>query len=352
MENATQLIEKLDSLIKGSSSILLVCHTGADPDALASLIAMQKILSLHYKKEVVTALGERIPKSLSFIPGYSSVVNGSILEFLEKRTPDLFICLDFSQLHMSSKFDAKKIEDFIKKAGIPFVVIDHHPETYKNLDADIYLNLDPTSTSTNLHVIFHEHLGFSILPEIADSLLFGIIADTNRFKYKYGVKSENRILRIAAELSTYSTVSIEEISNALGRMDLGMLKISSAFIENIKFVSDTFAYTSLSEEDIAAKNLDTAKLGGAGQYVANDIISMINTAQRGFIVYPLFVEENTYTVRFRSCNEKFPVNEFAKALGGGGHAQSAAARVKAKNIEEAVEKVLGVLGIEPRTTAL
>jgi len=343
MENATQLIERFDKLIKESSSILLVCHTGADPDALASLIAMQKILTLHYNKNVVTALGEQIPKSLSFIPGYSSVVNGSILEFLEKRTSDLFICLDFSQLHMSSKFDSDKIEDFIKKASIPFVVIDHHPETYKDLDADIYLNLDPTSTSANLHIIFHEILGLPINPEIADPLLFGIVADTNRFNYKYGAKSEARILRIAAELSTYATVSIEEIANSLGRMDLGMLKISSAFIENIKFASDTFAYTSLSEEDIAAKKLDTTKLGGAGLYVANEIISMVNAAQRGFVLYPLYVEENTYTVRFRSCNEKFPVDGFANALGGGGHPQSAAARVKAPTIEGALKTVLRVI---------
>jgi len=340
MDNATQLVQKLDTLIKQSNSILVACHTGADPDALSSILALKAIFEVNYVKNPVTAIGERIPKSLSFIPGYSDAVNGSLLEVLEKDAPDLVVFADFSQPHMASKFDADAIQETIKKARIPMVIIDHHPETYKNEQAELYINLDPTSTATNIYLIFHEILGLPLAPRIADLLLYGIIADTNRFKFKYGAASQAGVLKVASSLLEKSTVSIEDIANELDRLDLGMLKIVSVFVDNIRFFQETFAYTTITEDQLAERNLDSTKLGDAAQYVANLVISSVDTAKQGAVIYPHMLEENTYTVRFRASSEHYPVNRYASALGGGGHPQSAAARVKAGSIEEAVEKVL------------
>ncbi len=343
MENATENITKLDSLIKESSTIMVICHTGADPDAISSLIAMQSILKTHYKKTNVIAVGERIPAGLNFIPGYYDVINGSILEHLEKNGVDLLIALDFSQMHLASKTDSQQIDDYIQKAGIPFVVIDHHPAEYKNEKADLYINVDPTSTASNLHIIFHRELQVPIVPKVADLLLYGIIGDTNRFKYKYGAVSQTTILKIATELLDVSTMSIEQISNSMERFDLKTLPIIAIFMRNTKLLNENFAYTTISEDEMVAEGCETTKLGDSASYVTNILISMVNTAQRGVVIYPHLLEENTYTVRFRSCNEAFPINEFATALGGGGHAQSAAARVKAPSIVEALEKVISVI---------
>lgn len=344
MDNATENIAKLNSLIKQSTTILVVCHTGADPDALSSLIALKTILMGHYGKKNVLAVAERIPASLSFIPGYKEVTNGSIVEALEKNPVDLLICLDFSQMHLASKTDGELIQEYITKSGIPMVIIDHHPESYKNLDADLYLNLDPTSTGSNLHLIFHKGLQFPILPKVADLLLFGIIADTNRFKYKYGAPSQATILHITSEILDHSQLSIEEISNRLERLDSKTLRLIHSIIKNIKFLDETFAYTSISVEEIEQENLEKTKLGDAALYVANSVISMVDTAMRGVVVYPHLLEENTYTARFRSCSPDFPVDIFAKKLlTGGGHPQAAAGRVKATSIEDAVEQVLKVV---------
>lgn len=343
MQNATEMITKLDALIKESTNILITCHTGADPDALSSLIALRSILTTHYKKDKVFAVAERIPASLSFIPGYTEIVNGSILEALKKNGIELIICLDFSQLHLASKLDSAEIEEYIKKAGIPLVIIDHHPEAYQNIDSDVYLNVDPTSTAANLHSIFHNNLHLPILPKVADLLLYGIIADTNRFKYKYGAPSQATILHFAADLLDKSTLSIEEIATSMDRLDLEMLQIAATFTRNTKLLNKTFAYTTISVDDLDRDGLNTKKLGDAGNYMANTLISMIDTAQHGVVIYPHLLEENTYTVRFRSCNPLFPVDKYAKALGGGGHPQSSAARVKAINIEEALKIVLSVV---------
>lgn len=343
MQNATEQTQKLDELLKQSQSILLVCHTGADVDALASLLALKTLLTTFYPSKTVTAVGERIPKSLSFMPSFGEAVNGSVIETITKVSPDLMLFLDFSQIHMASKTEAEQIQETIKKNGIPFVVIDHHPEMYKNMEAELYINLDPTSTATNLHVIFHELLKRDILPSAADLLLYGIIADTNRFKYKYGQESQVQLLMYVSKLLEKATVSIEDIANDLERADLEMMKVVATFILNTRMATDDFAYTSISEDDLAALHLDTTRLGDAAQYMANNMISLIGTAKRGAVIYPHMLEENTFTVRFRSSSEHFPVSNFAKELGGGGHAQSAAARAKAANVEDAVGQVLKII---------
>lgn len=343
MQNATEQAQKLDQLLEQSHSVLLVCHTGADVDALASLLALKTLLTTFYPGKTITAVGERIPKSLSFMPTFGEAINGSVVETVTKVSPDLMIFLDFSQIHMASKTEAEQIQETIKKNGIPFVVIDHHPEMYKNMDAELYINLDPTSTATNLHVVFHELLKRDILPSVADLLLYGIIADTNRFKYKYGQASQVQLLMYVSKLLEKATVSIEDIANDLERADLEMMKIVATFILNTRMATEDFAYTALSEDDLSNNHLDSTRLGDAAQYMANNVISLIGTAKRGAVIYPHVLEENTFTVRFRSSSEHFPVSNFAKELGGGGHAQSAAARVKAASLEAALEAVLAVV---------
>lgn len=340
MENATETVKKLDSLLKQSSNILIVCHTGADPDALSSLVAAKTILVEQYGKSNTLAVGERIPASLAFIPNSKSVTNGSIMDVLIKNPIDLVVCLDFSQWHLISKFDEEKIHEYLNKAGIPIAIVDHHPENHKNIESDVYVNLDPTSTAMNLYLIFHQHLQYQLLPKVTDCLLYGIVADTNRFKYGYGDSSTTKVLRAAADIIDNSELTIEQVANSMERFDNKTLHVIATFMKNIKLHTSDFAYTTLSEEDIAADNLDSTKLGDAALYVSNTIISMVDTAQRGVVIYPHLLEENTYTARFRSSSPDFPIDKFAKELGGGGHPQSGAARIKAQNIQEAAEKVL------------
>lgn len=322
---------------------MIICHTGADPDALSSLAAMKFILYTHYQKKEVLAVGERIPVALSFIPGYSEVTNGSILETLQKNSVDLLICLDFGQLHLSSKLDAGEIKKYLQKAGIPVAIIDHHPAEHKDIEADVYINIDPTSTATNLHLIFHKELGLPIIPKVADSLMYGIIADTNRFKFAYGQHSQAPLLSISAELLAHSTVSIEHIANSMERIELATLKVISVFMKNTELHNKEFAYTLLSNDDLAAYDLDSKKLGDAALYISNLVISLVETATSGVVIYPHLLEDNVYTARFRASSADTPVDQYAKLLGGGGHPQSAAARIKANSAQEALAQVLAVI---------
>lgn len=341
MNNATEMVQTLDSLIKRSFTIALVAHSSPDPDALSSLIAAKEVIEKNYDKDDVTAYAESIPQTLSFIPGKNTVVNGSLLDALKTKSIDLIICLDFNQWHMVSKLQAEAIKQEVAKQGIPVVVIDHHEEEGKNIDADCFIRVDPTSTAANLFTIFHENLSFPLTDIEAQHLLIGIVGDTNRFKYRYGV-SQSEILRKASIIQAASSLSIEEISNQMERYDATMLEIVAVLLKNIKTVSDTLAYTYLSESQFDEFQLTRSKIGDATLFVSSNIITNVGTSKRGFLVYPHFQEENTYTVRFRSNNNSFPVNDWAAKLGGGGHIQSAAARVHANSIEDAISIVLSM----------
>jgi phosphoesterase RecJ-like protein len=341
MNNATEMINTLNDLIKRSFTIVLVGHSSPDADALSSLIAAKEVISKNYEKDDVTAYAENIPQALSYIPGKKDVVNGSILDVLKNKSVDLIVCLDFNQWHMLSKFQAEAVKQEVLKQGIPIVVIDHHEEEGKNIDADCYLRLDPTSTAANLFSIFHENLEFELTDNEAQHLLIGIVGDTNRFKYRYGV-SQSEILRKASIIQAASSMSVEDISIQMERYEPDMLAVVSVLLNNIKVVSETLTYTYLSEAQFDEYQLSRSKLGDATLFISSNIIANVGNAKRGFIVYPYFQEENTYTVRFRSNDNSFPVNVWASQLGGGGHIQSAATRLHANSVEEAISIVLSV----------
>lgn len=343
MNNATKLAQDFEKLLSQSTTVLLTCHTGADIDALSSVIATKKLLEQNYPNLDITAVSERIPASLSFIPSYKEVKNGSILQTLEKQQFDLVIVLDFSQWHLASKTDATAIQELVTKAGIPFVVIDHHPEEYKNLESDIYINLDSTSTCTSLFILFSQLLQKPILPEVAQVLLYGIVADTNRFKYKYNAASQATIFRIVADLLEKSPESIEDIARQMDRFDSEVLKIVSLFINNITLFNKTFAYTTITEQELLETGVNTKKLSDAALFLANEVIATVDTASHGVVVYPHLQEKNTYTARFRSTSPDFPVQHIAAKLGGGGHPQSAAARLNVPTVEDAVKKILALV---------
>lgn len=340
--NKTNLAQQIDAKIKESENILIIGHNSPDPDALSSAIALQEIISNHYGKKV-QAICERTPQNLRFIPGYGDVIHNSLLSQIKMGGYDLLILVDFNQWHMSSRKDNEAIREEIFMQQIPIILIDHHSESGCDIKSDLYFHENPTSASANVHTLFHKEIGAPISPKVAEHLLIGILADTNRFRYKYGAKTEATILRIAADLVEQSERSIEELSVELSRINSEQLDIIGTYLMNIEQIDEDTVYSTLSEEDISANQLNTKVLGDASTYITNDIITYVDSVKRGFIVYPRLVEEDTFTVRFRSNNPEYPVNHWAEELGGGGHPQSAAALVKALSIEEAVERVIRVI---------
>jgi phosphoesterase RecJ-like protein len=343
MNNATENVKKLDALIKKSFSIALVAHSSPDPDAISSLVALSRILKANYPHCEVFCTAESIPQSLSFMPGFSEVTNGQLLPILQTNAIDLVIMLDFNARHMVSKMQSEAIYQEAKKQGIAIAIIDHHEEKDVNIEYDCYVRLNPTSTAMNLYMAFHEILGLPLTAAIAAPLLYGIVADTNRFRNGYGTNLAE-VLAKTAKIVEAAETTIEEVSIQLERNSPEMLQVMSYFLQNIVTIPEqSAAYTFLTENDFDAHELSKPKLGEAATYVVNNIITHVGDSVRGFLIYPHFQESGKYTVRFRSDYAEKPVIQWAQKLGGGGHAQSAAARIHATSIEEALEIVLSVI---------
>ena len=128
----------------------------------------------------------------------------------------------------------------------------------------------------------------------------------------------------------------------MDQTSLGAYKIVSVFLKNLTS-KDDLVYTFVSDDDIAAEQLNIDALSEATHYIANNVISAVSDFKRGFLIYPNAGTSDTFTVRFRSNSVVAPVNQWAEALGGGGHKQAAAARIHATSIEDAISTVLGIV---------
>ncbi len=340
MNNATNNdISRLDTEIKNSTSILVVGHINPDPDALASLSFMFSHLKEFYKKPKVTVAAEKISTARNYVPGFNNITHGALNFIIEQAAPDLVIFVDFSQKHMISRENATEVMEYIQKGGIPLVVIDHHPNDLMDVEPDIYINLAPTSTCTNLYEIFGRQLKNEITATQADALLYGIVADTEMFRFSYGEDSQKPLLEMSGELLDIANTDLESISNQMKRSPVVTWHLIAQLLKNLRLLTPDVALTTLEEFEIDEIGSENNAVSEAATYVANNVVSLVENAKIGVLIYPAGAAENTFTVRFRSSDENYPVNGFASDLGGGGHKQSASARVTATSLDEAIEIV-------------
>jgi len=338
---ANKDILDLDELIKKSFKITVVCHSGADSDALGSLLSFREILLTHYKKLFVTVAAEGVSSTLSFHPGFEQVDTKGIIKSLVNSPPDLLVILDFSLWHMISGTSMQQIKSFVEKERIPMVVIDHHPMDLLNIDAKLYINYEDTSTAQTLYRIFFEELRLELTPPVATNLLAGIVSDTNRFMYEY--PAIPHALTAASKLVPLSTLSIERMSQYMGSIPDSALSALKLFVKNTKIISESIIYSAVSYAEIGENNLYPFDIASAANFFLPNVLLAIGNKALGFIIYPTKGEEHTFTVRLRSSSDLLNAKSIAEELGGGGHIKAAAARIDAENLDHALEQTLAAI---------
>lgn len=337
MTNTTQ---QLDELIKASRNILLVCHSSPDPDAMGSLLAMEHIVRENYKKLFITPVAETVSPTLSFIPGFHKVNYHGILKHLLTSSPDLIIFLDMAIWHMTSPKDSQQIKDEIIKRKIPTIVIDHHPLDDKAIDATLYINHNDSSTCQTLYRIFRDELKFELSTETYDCLLAGIISDTDRFRYTHD--SNSYTFSILPDIVDKATTDVETISKTLTTFQYSILKPLEIFLKNTIMKDSGLIFSTIGDIDVTRSGLVKSDIGSAAKFFLSNILLNVEGAEFGFALYP-FAVGDLYTISFRSTSDEYDVQKIAEKLGGGGHTKAAAARVKAKTSDEALQAVLDAI---------
>lgn len=221
--------------IKNAKHLLILGHRNPDGDQLGSILALKEALE-KAQKSVTAIVSEEIPPSYKFLPELSKIkreykyTDGKILRIDTKRIPVEGMKWrkdeEFLDIHLETeknlKFEFIEIINGLPKPDLIIIVdtpsvkeietvyreneklfletpvlnIDHHPgnEYFGTVNL---VDLTATST-TEILVSLFESLGIKIdTPDIATSLLTGIISDTQSFRSH---NTTPKSLTVAAQL--------------------------------------------------------------------------------------------------------------------------------------------------------
>lgn len=369
--------QQIIELINSSQKILICIHTNPDGDALGSALA----LTLAFKKigkEVTVAAPTNTPNVFSFLPSIGNVKESleDIRDFiitvdtaktkvdrlgyknnLEKNklniiiTPltgkfeendvsflqgnykfDLIIVLDSPDLERLEKIYDQNAELFYTT---PVINIDHHPGN-DHFGKVNWVDLTATSTAEIL-VSLLESLGREkslIDPDIATSLLTGIITDTGSFQNS---NTTPKSFTVAAQLIAAGARQQEIINNIFKTKSLSTLKLWGKALSRLKEEKDSrFVWSKITAPDFVEANAGEDETSG----VIDELLKTVPD-----IDFALLLSEKKGGVHgsIRGVKKDANVAEIAKLFGGGGHEAAAAFQILntslAQNEAMIIEKI-------------
>lgn len=290
---------KIYHIIKKYNKIVIARHVGADPDALSSQLGLRDSIKAKFPKKEVYAVGT---------PASTFKYLGILDKFSEDMYKNsLLIVLDTPDSKRVDGVDPSKFEYAIK--------IDHHPFVEDFCDIEL---IDDTASSAAQLVL--ELLYKTPLPlnrEIGEKLFVGIVADTNRFLFKY---TTPKTFNLISKLIKDTDINFTKLYEKLYLRPVKESRFQGFIADNMVVTENGFAYIKIETETLKKYNVDAAT---AGNMVNN--FNYINE----IYAWAIFSEDASNNVIRGSIRSRGPIiNEAASHFGGGGHIFASGVRIK------------------------
>lgn len=314
----------LESL-KESSHLLLLTHARPDGDAIGSLLAMGRGLSLLGKK--VRLYNESpIPAIFRFLPGIDLIVSdpGNVSEY------DTAVVLDCSDLTRVGGV-ADKISQ------IPTLLnIDHH---LTNTGFGAHQMVDPTASSTG--AVVHRlltRLGVEIDESMAYAIYTAIFTDTGSFLFQ---NADPEAFYLCGRMAEKGVDTFKVAQNLFATYSLGRLKLLHMVLDTIE-ISDNgkLSVMYLTQEMLRETATSVDDINGLVNYAKHIQDVQVAVLIQESRPMPGSYHGTHYHVSLRS-NGPVDVGTIALAYGGGGHPGAAAftARATLTEIKEEVFRI-------------
>ncbi|MCM1371341.1 MAG: bifunctional oligoribonuclease/PAP phosphatase NrnA [Clostridium sp.] len=284
--------------IKKYNTIVIARHIGADPDALASQLALKEIIIDNFLGKTVYAVGS---------PASKFKYLGSLDKFNEEMYKD-------SLLIVTDTPDKKRVDDVDVTKFKSVIKIDHHPFV-ENFNGIEYID-DTASSACQIIIDFAKTLNLNISLSAAEKLYVGIISDTNRFLFSYTTPDT---FDLVSYLIKKTNINFTSLYDNLYMRTLKELKFQSYIINNFLVTPHKFAYVKLTDEILKEYDVDAATAGN----MVNDFNYIDD-----FIAWGVFTEDKNNNFIRGSLRSRGPiVNEVAAKFGGGGHKYASGVRL-------------------------
>ncbi len=305
---AWDIEKKIYRKIKKYKNIVIARHTGPDPDAIASQIALRDSIKLTFPEKKVIAVGAGVSK----FKKYGLLDKSDFEEFSNA----LLIITDVPTMERVDGIDGLNYAEIIK--------IDHHPCEKKI--ANLELVDDTSSSACQLITELILNTNLKINQNIASNLFLGIVSDSDRFLIAY---TTIKTFKIVTKLLEKSGIDFVNLYDKLYERPINEIKFHGYLSENLEFTENGLAYIEITPEILKNYGVDTATPSN----MINDFNYIKDVLVWTFITYD--EKNNIYKINIRSRGPI--INEIAAKYNGGGHKFASGART---NKESDIPKLI------------
>ncbi len=292
--------------IKKANKIIIARHVGPDPDALGSSLGLKELILNTFPRKEVYVVGNPTNKF-------------KFLGILDKFSPEMYDGL----LIVTDTPDLKRIDGAVPSRFKRSIKIDHHPFIEKTCDIEW---IDDTASSASQMVAELALNTKLVLNEKAAKKLYaGIVADTNRFMFRY---SSPKTFEIVGKLIRQTGLDITKIYDNLYMRPYKEIKFQGYLSQHLIFTDNKVAYIVIDDKVLNEYEVDAATPG--------NMINNFNYIDEALIWVTFTYDKDLKSYR-TSIRSRGPIiNEVASHFGGGGHIYASGARVKSMDEIEAL----------------
>jgi len=313
-------VPKSKKSIKNKDVTVITTHVNADFDALASMLAAQKL----YPDALVIFPGSQ-EKNLKnfFINSMAYLFNMVNINRIDFDSITRLVLVDTRQIGRIGK-----LAKLLDKPGIKIHIYDHHPLTDNDIKGEIEIHGETGANVTILTEIIRKK-NINISPDEATIMCLGIYEDTGSFTFPSTTERDflaaayllsrganlNIVSNlIARELSPEQVVLLNDLIQAVTRYYINGIEVVVASVTMEKYMPD-FAF--LVQKMVKMENLDA--------------------------IFAIARMENKIYVVARSRINEVDVGAILTSLGGGGHPYAAAASIKGKTLAQTETGLVEIL---------
>jgi tRNA nucleotidyltransferase (CCA-adding enzyme) len=295
---------------------VITTHINADFDALASMLAAQKL----YPDSLVVFPGSQ-EKNLRnfFIQSMVYLLNITSVKEIDISQIDRLVLVDTKQPHRIGLF-----ESILDRPDLQIHIYDHHPPMENDIEGEVTVQETVGATVTLLTDILKQKQ-IDITPDEATIMCLGIYEDTGSFTFPSTTEKDFRaaafLLSKGANLNMIANLISREISPEQVGILNDMIQASSRYDINGIEVVLTSVTTDQYVPDFA--------------FLVHKMVKMEDLA----VIFAIAQMENKVYVVARSRIAEVDVGEIITRMGGGGHTYAAAASIKNKTTAQ-VKQVL------------
>lgn len=295
---ANKIHKQIYKKIKKYDTIVIARHVGADPDGLASQIALRDVILNTFPKKKVYAVGYPASRFK-----YIGILDKTVEEMYDNS---LLIVVDTPDRKRVDGADVSRFADSIK--------IDHHPFIEKVCNLE-WIEDDASSAAQMIvELIFNTKL--KMTKEAAEKLFLGIVADTNRFLFYY---TTPKTFNLIAELIRRTNIDFTALYEALYLRPLKEVKFQGYVANNFTISDNGVAYISVTDEALKEYGIDGA--------TARNMVSTFNYIDE-ILVWVILTEDHQNEIIKGSVRSRGPiVNDIATNYNGGGHIYASGVRL-------------------------